>query len=102
MSFLKGCAKLVGSAVLGATGVAATVMRTAASGAGMDEIADMIGTVQDKSFNTIQDMWTPEEAKTEEYYEKQAINSARRAESAYNTGEQKRREIERMKEKMGK
>lgn len=102
MGILKGCAKIVGSVVLGATGVASSVLRACASGAGMDEIADAIGNIQDKSFDKIQDMWTPDEEKTEEYYEKQCEKSISRQESATRIGEQKRREIERMKEKAGK
>lgn len=101
MSFLKGLGKVVGTTVLGATGVASTVLRGVASAAGMDAVADVIGNVQDKSFDTIQDMWTSEEEKTEEYYEKQMEKHADRAESAVRYGEQKRREYERMKKKRG-
>ena len=102
MGILKGCAKLVGSVVLGTTGVAAAILRACASGAGMDEAADVIGSIQDKSFNAIQDMWTPEENKDEYYYENQAQKSADRAETATRVGAQKRQEIARMKEKAGK
>ena len=87
MGLLKGCAKLVGSAVLGVTGVASSVVRACVSGAGMDELADMVGKLEDKSFEAIENMWTPDEEKNDEYYERQA---------------QKRREIEKMKEKAGK
>lgn len=100
MGILKGCAKLVGSVALGATGVASAVLRACASGAGMDELADAIGTLQDKSFNTIQDMWTPEEEKTEEYYENQAQKCMDRAETAARIGAEKREEYERLKSKM--
>ena len=102
MGFLKGCAKVVGSVALGATGVASALLRTCVSGAGMDEVADFIGTLEDKSFETIENMWTPEEERTEAYYEAQSEKSVARAEYAARSGEQKRKEIERMKEKAGK
>lgn len=101
MGIIKGVGKVIGTAVLGATGVASTVLRACASGTGMNEVADAIGKIQDKSFDTIQNMWTPDERKTEDYYEAQAQKSIDRAESATRTGEAKRREIERMKEKAG-
>lgn len=102
MSFLKGCVKVVGSVALGATGVASTLLRTGLSAAGMDELADAVGTIQDGSFNKIQDMWTPDEQKTEEYYEKQADRMMSRAESAARMGEEQRRKYEKMKEQAGK
>ena len=97
MGIMKGCAKLAGSAILGATGVASTVLRACASGAGMDEAADAIGKIQDKSFNKIQDMWTPDEKKTKDYYEAQFQKNADRRETAARVGEEKRREIEKMR-----
>ena len=98
MGFIKGCLKVAGSAALGAAGIASTVLRTAAHVAGSDELADAIGSIQDKSFETIRDMWTPEEEKTEKYYEAQAERSARSADSARNLVEAKRQEYERMRE----
>jgi hypothetical protein len=65
----------------------------------MDALADAVGSLEDKSFNTLEDMWTPDEEKTDEYYEAQAEKSGRRAESAQRNGEARRREIERMREK---
>lgn len=102
MGILEGCAKLVGSVALGATGVASSVLRACASAAGMDEVADVIGTIQDKSFDTIQDMWTSDDEKTEEYYEARNQKHMDRAETAIRVGEAKRQEYERMKEKAGK
>ena len=102
MGFLKTGLKLAGSAALGATGIASAILRTAASAAGSDELADAIGSLQDKSFDKIQDMWTPDEEKDEKYYERQAEKSMERAESAARLGEQKRREYESMKERSGK
>lgn len=99
MGILKTGLKLIGSAALGTAGIASAILRTAACAAGSDELADAIGSIQDKSFDTIRDMWTPDEAKNEEYYEAQAERSIARAENAARTGEAKRREYERMKEK---
>lgn len=101
MGLLKTGLKVVGSAALGAAGVASTLLRAAANAAGSDELADVIGSIQDKSFETIRDMWTPDEEKTEEYYEAQAERSMQRAETSARIGEQKRCEYERMKEKNG-
>ena len=98
MGILKTGLKIVGSAALGTAGIASTVLRTAACATGNDELASAIGNVQDKSFETIRDMWTPDEEKNENYYEAQAERSARREESAYRSGESTRRDYERMKE----
>ena len=102
MDILKGIGKVLGTTALGAAGVASTVLRGMASAVGSDELADVIGSIQDKSFNAIEDMWTPEEKKTEEYYESQMNKSISRAESAVQYGEQKRREYEKMKEREGR
>ena len=91
--------KLLGSAALGAVGVASTVVRACASGAGMDEVADFVGEIQNKSLDTVRDMWTPDEEKTEEYYEAMADRQQARAESAMRTGEQYRRKCEKMMDK---
>lgn len=99
MGILKTGLKLVGSVALGATGVASTILCTAASAAGADELADVIGSIQDASFNKIQDMWTPDEEKDDSYYERQEEKQMERRESAARSGETKRNEYERMKAK---
>lgn len=98
MGVLKTGLKLAGSAALGTAGIASTVLRSAACATGNDELASIIGSVQDKSFETIRDMWTPDEKKNAAYYEAQAERSARREESAYHSGEATRRDYERMQE----
>lgn len=100
MGLLKTGLKVIGSTALGAVGVVSAVARVGASAVGIDGLADGIGTIQDASFETIRDMWTPDEKKTEEYYEAKAERSAERAENAARSGEVKRREYERIKEKM--
>lgn len=99
MGILKTGLKLVGSAALGATGLASTILRGCVNAAGMDELAEAIGTVQNKSFDTIQDMWTPDNQKNDEYYEAREEKHFDRADSARRIGESKRREYERLREK---
>lgn len=94
---LKITGKVVGSAALGAAGVAAGVLRSAANATGADGVSELIGKVQDKSLDTVRDMWTPEEEKTDEYYESQAMRSIQRANNAERTGESYRRKYEQAK-----
>ena len=100
MGILKTGLKLVGSVALGAVGLASTVVRTCASGAGMDGVAEVVGSIQDKSFDTIQDMWTPDEKKNDEYYERRCEKSEQRRESAQRNGQRQREKIERAREEM--
>lgn len=102
MGILKTGLKVIGSGALISVGVVSTVVRAGASALGADGLAGGIGTIQDASFETVRDMWTPDEKKTDEYYERKAERSAERAENAVNYGESKHREYERMKEKMNK
>lgn len=102
MGILETGLKLVGSVALGAVGVASTVVRTCASGAGMDGVAEVVGSLQDKSFDTIRDMWTPDEEKNEEYYEQMAERSQQRRENAQRNGQRQREKIEKAREKMNK
>lgn len=102
MGVLKTGLKLVGSAALGTIGVASTLLRQGAYAVGSDELANFMGSIQDASFNTIQDMWTSDEKKTSGYYEDQMVRSVEREESAVRSGEAQRREYERMKERVEK
>ena len=102
MGLLKFVGKTIGSAALVVTGTASALVRQAAYAAGNDELGDAVGNLQDKSFDTIRDMWTPDEEKDEEYYERQAERSADRTQSAIRSGEAKRREYERLKEQREK
>lgn len=99
MGFLKTGLKIVGSAALGATGVASTILRGMANAVGSDELANAIGSIQDKSFEKIGDMWTPEEERTEEYYVAQEEKRRQRAENTARSGEMRRKEFERIKER---
>ena len=101
MGLINLIGKTVGTVLLGSAGIASTLLRECACAAGKDELADAIGNIQDKSFETIRDMWTSEENKTESYYIEQTELSADRAKSAARAGEAKRREYERLKSKAG-
>ena len=97
MGLLKFVGKTIGSAALVVTGTASAIVRQAVYAAGNDELGDAIGKLEDKSFDTIRDMWTPDEKKDEDYYERQVERRADRTESAIRSGEAQRREYERMK-----
>ena len=60
MGILKGCAKLVGSAVLGAAGVASTVLKGMADTVGFDLGSEVFGAIKDGSFEGIRSMWDSE------------------------------------------
>ena len=102
MGILKFVGKTIGSAALVVTGTASALVRQCAYAAGNEELGDTIGGLQDKSFDTIRDMWTPNEKKDANYYKEQAERSADRTESAISSGEAKRREYERLKQKNSK
>lgn len=97
MGILKTGLKLVGSAALGATGIASAFLRQCANVAGADELADAIGSIQDKSFDKIQDIWTSDDKKDDEYYQRQEYRHIQSAESSAKAAERKRAEYERMK-----
>ena len=99
MGILKTGLKIVGSAALGTAGIASSLLRKCACATGNDGLADVIGSLEDKSFDTIRDMWTPEEKKDDEYYENQAYRSEKRAEAAASGGESLRRQYEKTVEK---
>ena len=98
----KGALKLAGSAALTATGVTATFVRQVGCLSGVDVLENVAGTIQDKSFEKIRDMWTPEDKKDDAYYDAQAERAMRRAESAQKKAEQFRENYEREKEKYTK
>ena len=97
MGIFKTGLKIVGSAALGVTGVASSVIRKAAYASGNEGLAEIAGSVVDKSFNTISDMWTPDEKKTEDYYNKQDERSMDRAEMSANSAQAFKREYDRAK-----
>ena len=98
MGILKVGLKIVGSTALGTAGIASAILRKCAYAAGSEELANAIGNIEDKSFDTIRDMWTSDDEKNEKYYEAQAERQAERAENAMRSGEAMRREYEKAKE----
>lgn len=70
MGLLKGALKVAGTTVLGAAGLAAGlagIIAGSGSMPGSDELADVLKTVREASFNRIGDMWTPDEEKDDLY-----------------------------------
>lgn len=62
MGILGSCAKLVGSVLLGATGVASSVLKGASDTIGLELGSEVFGAAKDASFNGIRKMWDGEEA----------------------------------------
>ena len=91
--------KVVGSAALGTVGVVSHAFRSAVYATGHEEAADFIGSIEDGSLNAIRDMWTPEDERTDQYYEDMDEKSERRRASAEREGERFRKEYEEAKNK---
>ncbi len=62
MGIIKGCAKLVGSAVLSATGIASTVLKGVSDTVGLEIGSELFGAAKEASFNGIRSMWGGETA----------------------------------------
>ena len=62
MGIIKGCAKVVGSVVLGATGVASTVLKGMFDTVGVELGSEIFGAAKDASFNGIRSMWDSDSA----------------------------------------
>lgn len=62
MGILEGCAKIVGSVVLGATGVASSVLKGASDTIGLELGSELFGAAKDASFNGIRNMWDGDDA----------------------------------------
>ena len=57
MGFLKGLAKVVGTTVLGATGVASSVLKGVCDTVGVELGSEIFGAAKDASFNGVRNMW---------------------------------------------
>jgi hypothetical protein len=66
MGLIKGVFKVVGSAVLTATGVASGIAEGVFSAAGGEELASLFAQGKDASFNGIKNMWSGESEKFDE------------------------------------
>lgn len=62
MGIIKGIGKVLGTAVLGATGVASTVLKGVFDTAGVELGSEVFGAAKDASFNGIRNMWDSEKA----------------------------------------
>jgi hypothetical protein len=62
MGILGGCAKLLGSVVLGATGVASSVLKGVSDTVGLELGSEVFGAAKDASFNGMRKIWDSEEA----------------------------------------
>ena len=67
MGILKGCAKVVGSVVLGATGIASTVLKGMCDTAGVELGSEIFGAAKDASFDAIRNIWDVAPPETKEY-----------------------------------
>ena len=67
MGILKTGLKLVGSAALGAAGVASAILQNVAETAGGDGLAELSGAIKTASFNGIRNMWDLDTPAEEEY-----------------------------------
>lgn len=84
MGIIKGCAKLVGSIVLGTTGIASSVLKGVSDTVGLELGSELFGAVKDASFNGIRNMWDSDDAQ-------EIINQAE--EHSYNVEEASRRKM---------
>ena len=62
MGIIKGIGKLVGTTVLGATGVASTVLKGMFDTVGVELGSEVFGAAKDASFNGIRKMWDSDSA----------------------------------------
>ena len=76
MGILKGCAKIVGSLVLGTTGVASTVLKEMCDTIGVELGSEIFGAAKDASFNGIRNMWDLESPAAEEYATEEEAKAA--------------------------
>ena len=76
MGIIKGCAKVLGSAVLGVTGVASTVLKGMFDTAGIEVGSEIFGAAKDASFNGIRNMWGAEPPAEEEYATEEEAEAA--------------------------
>ena len=62
MGIIKGIGKVLGTTVLGVTGVASTVLKGVFDTAGVELGSEVFGAAKDASFNGIRNMWDSEKA----------------------------------------
>ena len=62
MGIIKGCAKLVGTVLLGATGTASTILKGVSDTVGFELGSELFGAAKDASFNGVRSIWDGEDA----------------------------------------
>lgn len=60
MGIIKGCLKVVGTAVLVVTGSASTILKGVSDTVGIELGSELFGATKDASFNGIRNMWSNE------------------------------------------
>lgn len=76
MGIIKGIGKVLGTTVLGATGVASTVLKEMCDTVGVDIGSEIFGAAKDASFNGIRNMWGAEPPEEEEYLTEEEAEAA--------------------------
>ncbi len=100
MGIIKGIGKVLGTTVLGATGVASTVLKGVFDTAGVEIGSEIFGAAKDASFNGLRNIWDDETAQdridraearsyeTEDTVRRQMANTAyRMAQTAKRNGD---------------
>ena len=67
MGIIKGIGKVLGTTVLGATGVVSTVLKGVFDTVGVELGSEVFGATKDASFNGIRSMWGAEPPEVAEY-----------------------------------
>ena len=76
MGIIKGVGKVLGTAVLGATGVASTVLKGVFDTVGVELGSEVFGAAKDASFNGIRNIWDVELPEVEEYPSEEGARKA--------------------------
>ena len=67
MGIIKGIGKVLGTTILGATGVASAVLKGMCDTVGVEIGSELFGAAKDASFSGIRNMWVGEEPEPAEY-----------------------------------
>lgn len=84
MGIIKGIGKVLGTTVLGATGVASTVLKGMFDTVGVEIGSEIFGAAKDASFNGIRNMWGAEPPEEEEYATEEEAEAAAIAKEKHN------------------
>ena len=84
MGIIKGIGKVLGTTVLGATGVASTVLKGMFDTVGVELGSEIFGAAKDASFNGIRNMWDVEPAQEEVYVTEEEAETSANAKEKHN------------------